>query len=132
MPPETNDRPTAAEWKVLKIVYELGSCAAREVVEQAQESDGWSASTVKTLLRRLVDKGHLKARRIGTSFLYRPSRPIHTELRSSADALLARATEGAMGPLLQYLVKRSQLSDEELDQLQELIDRQRQEGRSDG
>ena len=132
MPPEPNDRPTAAEWKVLKIVYELGSCAAREVVEQAQATDGWSTSTVKTLLRRLVDKGHLKARRIGTSFLYRPSRPIHSELRSSADALLERATEGAMGPLLQYLVKRSQLSDQELDQLQELIDRQRQEGRSDG
>ncbi|MBK8974889.1 MAG: BlaI/MecI/CopY family transcriptional regulator [Planctomycetes bacterium] len=132
MSPEANDRPTAAEWKVLKIVYELGSCAAREVIERAQASGGWSASTVKTLLRRLVDKGHLRARRIGTSFLYRPSRPIHTELRSSADALLARATEGAIGPLLQYLVQRSRLSDEELDQLQESIDRQRQEGRGDG
>lgn len=122
---DPNERPTSAEWKVLKIVFELGSCAAREASEVAAEAHGWSQSTVKTLLRRLVDKGHLKARRVGTSFLYRPSKSIHTVLRDSADELLDQATEEAVGPLIQYLVRRSKLSSDELDALQVLIDRQR-------
>ncbi|MEO0479022.1 MAG: BlaI/MecI/CopY family transcriptional regulator [Planctomycetota bacterium] len=128
---DRNERPTAAEWKALKIVFELGSCAARDVAEQAEAAHGWSQSTVKTLLRRLVDKGHLKTRRVGTSFLYRPSRSIHRALRDSADQLLEQATDGAMGPLLQYLVRQSPLSRDELDELQALIDQRRQDCEAD-
>ena len=84
MTPQKLEPPTAAEWKILKSVFERGSCAAREVIEDAEQQHGWSASTVKTLLRRLVDKGHLRTRRVGTSFLYRPSRSVHKALRESA------------------------------------------------
>ena len=57
-PPE---EPTAAEWKVLLTVWESGPLAARDVVDALEAETGWSTSTVKTLLRRLVDKGHLDA-----------------------------------------------------------------------
>ena len=117
-----HDPPTTAEWRILKIVFELGACAARDVTLAAGERFGWSQSTVKTLLRRLVDKGHLQTEAVGSSFRYRPSRPIHKALRESADQLLEQATDEAMGPLLQYLVKQSRLSREDLDALRTLID----------
>lgn len=125
MAPDKLDPPTAAEWKILKAVFERGSCAARDVIADAEARHGWSASTVKTLLRRLVDKGHLRTRRVGSSFLYRPSRSIHRTLRDSADQLLDQAVDGAVGPLLQYLVRKSRLSTAELDELRRLIDDQR-------
>lgn len=127
MAPDKLDPPTAAEWKILKVVFERGSCGAREVVEDAERQHGWSPSTVKTLLRRLVDKGHLRTRRVGSSFLYRPSRSVHRALRESADQLLDQAVDGAMGPLLQYLVRKSRLSADELDELRALIETRRAE-----
>ena len=117
--------PTAAEWKILKVVLERGPCAARDVIEHSEQQHGWSASTVKTLLRRLVDKGHLLTRRVGSSFLYRPSRSVHKTMRESADQLLEQTVDGAAGPLLQYLVKKSRLSSRELDELRALIDARR-------
>jgi hypothetical protein len=67
MPPKHLDPPTSAEWKILKAVFERGACGAREIIDDAESLHDWSASTVKTLLRRLVEKGHLRTRRVGTS-----------------------------------------------------------------
>lgn len=125
MAPTRPDRPTEAEWRILKIVHEHGTCAAREVIAVAAAHWSWSASTVKTLLRRLVDKGHLSARAVGSSLLYRPKGSIQRSLRESADRLIDQTVDGAMGPLLQYMVKKSRLSERDLEALRELIDEQR-------
>lgn len=128
MPPEDPDAPTPAEWKVLKIVFDAGSCAARDVVEAGEASFGWSQSTAKTLLRRLVDKGHLTTKRVGNSFLYKPSRSARRTLFRAADTLLDHAAEGTIAPLLAYMVKKSKLTDQELADLRRLLDER--EGRS--
>jgi len=126
MSPERREEPTAAEWKVLKAVHERGPSATRELL-QALVGEGWSDSTIKTLLRRLVDKGHLRTKRVGSSFLYSAKRSALGTLRRAGDALLERANEGTVGPLLAHLVKRSRLSDSELDELRALIDEKRRE-----
>ena len=120
--PTGADAPTPAEWKILRIVHVQDSCAARQVVATAAESFGWSASTVKTLLRRLVDKGHLQTERVGNSFLYSPSESALKLLCRAADGLLANAIDDAVGPLLAYMVKKSSLTQADLNDLRDLLD----------
>lgn len=120
--PDSANAPTPAEWKILRIVHDLEPCAARDVVATAAEAFGWSASTVKTLLRRLVSKGHLDTKRVGNSFLYSPTRSALKMLCREADGLLANAVENAVGPLLAYMVKKSSLSKSDLDDLRVLLD----------
>lgn len=117
-----SDSPTPAEWKILRIVHELEACAARDVVAVAAEGFGWSTSTIKTLLRRLVDKGHLETQRVGNSFLYSPTSSALKLLCREADGLLANAVKDAVGPLLSYMVKQSKLSKSDLDDLRALLD----------
>ena len=118
-----NEPLTPAEWKVMKIAWQLKSCAARDVYQEAGKLHDMSASTVKTHLRRLVEKGFLATTRVGNSFLYRPSRPALGSLYTAADRLLENALHGTTGPLLAYMVKKSKLSGDELDQLRELLAR---------
>ena len=113
---------TAAEWKVMKIVWRLKSCAARDVYEEAGQAFGWAPSTTKTLLRRLVDKGHLTATAVGTSYLYRPARPAWQSIAGAADTLLDNTLEGMDGKLLAYMVKKSRLTSDDLAQLRALLD----------
>ena len=122
MPNEPSEPLAPAEWKVMNIVWRRKRCAARDVCEEANREHGWAPSTVKTLLRRLVEKGHLQTTQVGNSFLYRPTRPALRALERAADALLRNALEGTVGPLLAHMVKRSQLSDEELAELRALLD----------
>ena len=99
-----------AEWKVMRIVWRLEPCAARDVVAAAREAHGWSPSTVKTLLRRLVDKRQLKTRRIGNSFLYRPSKPPLGSLLRAADKLLENTLDGTTGPFAAKIAKPPNVS----------------------
>src|SRR6476620_1087845 len=98
---------TAAEWKVMGIAWRLKRCAAREVYVEAGRRYGWAPTTVKTLLRRLVDKGYLTTEQVGNIFLYRPARSALKALYGAADALLENALEGTSGPLLSYMVSKS-------------------------
>jgi BlaI family transcriptional regulator, penicillinase repressor len=120
---------TAAEWKVMNIVWRRKSCAARDVCDDAGREFDWSPSTVKTLLRRLVEKGYLQTTQVGNSFLYRPVRPALSALRRAADALLQNALDGTVGPLLAHMVKSSRLSPEEVAQLRALLDEHAKENR---
>ncbi len=112
----------AAEWKVMRIVWQRKSCAARDVYQETARQYGWAPSTAKTLLRRLVEKGYLQVKRIGNSFLYRPAEPAIKTLAGAADTLLGHALEGTVGPLLIHMVKSSNLSAEEFAQLKALLD----------
>ncbi|MHC4822833.1 MAG: BlaI/MecI/CopY family transcriptional regulator, partial [Planctomycetota bacterium] len=82
-----------------------------------------STSTVKTLLRRLVDKGHLRARAVGNSFLYSTARSPMRSLKRAGDSLLEHTSEATVGPLLAHLVTRGGLSQGDLQELKELVDR---------
>ena len=128
MPREPSEPLTPAEWKVMNVVWRRKRCAARDVCDEAGREHGWAASTVKTLLRRLVDKGYLQATQVGNSFLYQPARPALQALRRAADALLQNALEGTVGPLLAHMVRRSQLSPGELAELRALLDERRGAG----
>jgi predicted transcriptional regulator len=118
-----------AEWKVMKIVWRRGRAAARDVIAEASSAHDWRPSTIKTLLKRLVDKGHLKTTRVGNSFLYEPVEAPLPALQRAGDTLLDHAVEGLAGPLLVHLVKRSRLSAEELAELRALLDAKRGRGR---
>ena len=125
MAKEKPESLTAAEWKVMKIVWQLKTAAARDIYELAGQESGWAASTVKTLLRRLVEKGFLTYSQVGNSYLYRPARPALKSLLAAADTLLANALDGTVGPLLAYMVRRSKLTKEELEQLKELLEEEK-------
>lgn len=122
MAPRTPEDPTPAEWQVLSLVWKAGSLPTREIITSLQAETDWSTSTIKTLLRRLVDKGHLKTRAVGNGFVYSAARSPQSALRRAGEALLDRAHDTTVAPLLAHLVKKSGLGSEDLAELRDLID----------
>ena len=126
MSPEERKDLSRAEWKVMKVVWELRKAMAREVYTIAGRQHSWTPATVKTILKRLVDKGYVTTTPVGNGFVYRPALPALSTLKSAADALMTNAVEGATGPLLAHMVERSSLSEDDLDSLRKLIDAKKQ------
>ena len=123
----SSDPLAPSEWKVMKIVWQLKSCVARDVYTRAGEEFGWTPNTVRTLLSRLVDKGFLKTTQVGNCFVYRPARSFSRSLFDAADDLLGKTVAGRTGPLLSYMLKKSELSREEISELRSLLDQQEEE-----
>ena len=102
---------------------------------EAGKSLGWAPTTAKSVLRRLVEKGHLTTTQVGNSFLYQPADSAVKSLLAAADMLLDNVLEGTTGLVLSHMVEKSQLSDEELVKLRALLDsrtpKSKKKGRSE-
>ena len=121
-----------AEWKVMKVVWELRKGMAREIYTIAGKEHSWTPATVKTILKRLVDKGYISTTPVGNGFVYRPAASPFSAFRAAADDLIANVVEGVSGPLLAHLVERAPLSEADLDTIQLLIERKKQSLRDRG
>lgn len=54
-----------AEWEVMRIIWTLDEVKSSEIIDQLSEKMSWTESTIKTLIRRLVDKGLVKIKKKG-------------------------------------------------------------------
>lgn len=123
------ERPelSRAEWVVMQAVWRAvegePEITAREVLPDIQRKRKWHFSTAKTMLDRLVAKGYLASRLRGKTCFYRPLVSQEHATRKSVASYLDSVLDGAFGPLLAYLAERRQLSREELDQLEQLIEK---------
>ena len=54
---------SSAEWEVMRVLWAKGQATSSEIIEILAKKLDWSASTVKTLIGRLADKGYLTSQR---------------------------------------------------------------------
>lgn len=114
---------TEAEWAIMRVVWEHEPCAAGTVQEALEKTKGWAYSTVKTTMDRMVEKGFLKIERIRNLQLF-SSRISEVEARRGEfRRMLKRAFDGALTPMMQFLIEHEGLSPEEASQLRGLMEK---------
>jgi predicted transcriptional regulator len=114
------------ERQIMDILYQRGQATAAEVM--AALSDPPSNSAVRSLLRILEEKGHVRHVKKGMRYLYRPVQPrqsaAHSVLKQVLHTFFGGSVEKAVTTLLS--APDSRLSDAELERLAELIARSRE------
>jgi predicted transcriptional regulator len=115
---------SSAEWKIMRIIWEERKAMTREIYTIAAERHDWSPATVKTMLRRIAEKGYIHVKQIGNGFIYRPAVPSLGIVKKAVETLLDNAVEGT-GPLLVQLVEDAALTSDDLDSLQQMIEQKR-------
>jgi predicted transcriptional regulator len=113
------------EWAILRVVWDREPCAAPTVQEVLQESKGWAYTTVKTMMDRMVRKGLLKTERVRNLYMYRSAITRAQAQRSELLRTAKRAFEGAMTPMMQFLIASEKLSEEDYGNLEQLIQNRR-------
>ena len=121
---------TEGEWIIIQTVWELEPCAAPTVQEALQRRKNWAYSTVKTMMDRMVDKGLLETERIRNLMLYSSAITRSQAQKGEVMRMLKRAFDGALTPMLQFLIENQQLSEEELQGLEDLIKKRRDKEKS--
>ena len=111
----------------MDVVYRQGQATAAEVLDALPDPPSYSA--VRALLRVLEEKGHLRHRRDGARYVFLPTVPRETARRSALARVVQTFFGGSTEAAVAALIDQSSLSDADLDRLQDLIDRARQEGR---
>lgn len=116
-------RPTLAksELEVARIVWSLGKATVRQVCEALPEERRLGFKTVQTYLRRLEAKGYLRTHREGRSNVYTPCVRPSRVVRDVVEDFVKRLFDGETLPLFQHLIHDRGLTEEEIEQLEEIL-----------
>jgi predicted transcriptional regulator len=119
---------TRRERQIMDILYQRGRATAGEVLEAL--ADQPSYSTVRTQLRVLEEKGHVRHEDQGLRYVYMPAVPRRAARKSALRHLVVTFFDGSAEKVVQALLggEATQLSDKELDRISELVARARKEG----
>jgi BlaI family penicillinase repressor len=123
-----NPELTEAEWAIIQAVWENEPCAAPAVQEKLQNRKDWHYSTVKTLMDRMVDKGLLTTERIRNLILYRSAITRVQAQKGEIMRAVKRAFDGALTPMMQFMLDEHNLSQKQLAELESLIKKKRSRG----
>ena len=111
------NEPSPRELDVLKALWGLGSGSVREVHERMCPDGELAFNTVQTLLRIMEDKGLIRHRAVGRTFVYEP---IYSRDRVTA-RLLHRVFDGALAQAVLSLLPAKDATEAELRGLERMI-----------
>ena len=110
----------------MDVVYAAGRATAKEIEERMPDAP--TCATVRTLLRVLLEKGHLKHRQEGRAIVYEPVKPADSTagsaLRRLVDVFFSGSAERVVSSLLDGRGKAP--SAEELERMEQMIRAARQ------
>ena len=116
------------ERQIIDILYRRGRATAAEVMADLPGDPSYS--TVRTQLRVLEEKGHVRHDQDGQRYVYSPALPRGTVRRSALKHLVETFYEGSVEQAVAALLggEGSRLTDEQLDRIEDLIKKARKEG----
>src|SRR5437762_12924208 len=116
------------ERQIMDILYRRGRATANEVMEELSGTPNYS--TVRTQLRVLEEKGHVRHEEEGLKYVYLPALPRRTARKSALRHLVDTFFDGSAEKAVAALLggEGARLSEDELDRIAELIAKARKDG----
>lgn len=122
-----SDPLSRRERQIMEILYQRESATANEVLAAMPVS--LSSSAIRTMLRILEEKGHIRHTQEGLRYVYFPVHPQQNLARHALSHMVQTFFGGSVERVVAALVSPDdgKLSREELDRLSELIEQARAE-----
>ena len=117
------------ERQIMDILYRRGRATAGEVMEQLPGDPSYS--TVRTQLRVLEDKGHVRHEEEGLRYVYVPAVPRHAARKSALRHLVDTFFDGSAEQVVAAVLggESARLTDEELNRIAAMVAKARKEGK---
>lgn len=112
-----------SEYRFCLILWEHEPIKSGELVKLCREQLGWKPTTTYTVIKRLSERGILKNENTMVSSLVSKDEVQAAEI----DELVDKTFEGSLPAFIAAFVRHQKLSSRDIDQVQQMIDRFREE-----
>ena len=110
-----------SEIKVMEIIWEKGPLSAKEISLIAADSIGWNKNTTYTVIKKLEAKGFI--RRDEPGFICTPLVSREQMQKQETESLINRFFGGSKKALFSALIDKEDLTEEQAEELQRIIDK---------
>ena len=105
----------------MQVLWENGACSLMEIVAQMEKKTKWSKSTCATMLRRMTEKGVIGYEMKGKTKYFYPIVQKDEVIMPETKSFLGRIYDGSIGAMMSTLVKQGDLSEKDMDELEEIL-----------
>jgi len=112
---------TDLENDVMKVVWTSGPCSVEAVHQVIARSRDVKETTVRTLLRRLEQKGYLRHEAEGRAYIYHAVEPSHSLAARAVRQIIDRFCHGSVEELVSGMVDAHVLTPAELKRLEQFV-----------
>ena len=121
---------TPGELEVMQVLWAKGPLKPAELLEHLDRA--MTNAALRSVLRVLLEKGHLTRRKVGKAYFYRPKRSAQASLKKMAGQLADIFFSGSKTGLIAQLIKTEELSDDDIRELQRIAESKGGSNRSTG
>lgn len=116
-----------SEWEVMKIIWDKKEVTSNEIIEELKDKKEWKAATVKTLISRLLNKEAISFNKKGKEYIYYPLIEEEKTVIEESMSFINRVFNGSVSDLLLNFVKSEKLTEEDIDELKEILNSKNKE-----
>ena len=110
------------EMEVLNHVWDLGEATVKQVSKRILEDREVAYTTIMTVMKNLAEKGLLKYRKDGVTYVYSPAQKPESVRSNIITDLMKKAFKGSPKELVQALVNSDDLTAKDLTEIKSMID----------
>ena len=114
--------PTERELQILKVLWEAGEASVHDVYVALRDELGIVQNTVQAFLRTMEQKGLVRHRTEGRTFVYRAVKPREQTEKHIVGGVLERLFDGAVDALVAQALTVKRPSEDEIERLRTMLD----------
>lgn len=114
-----------AEFEVMDVIWKYAPISTNEITDRLAKVKEWSPKTIYTMLSRLEKKGVIVHEKESRVFVYTPCVRKEDYIEAESRTLANRFFDGAMSQMVVNFLDQRDLSSEDLDELQCILDKKR-------
>lgn len=113
---------TKTEEKIMQIIWNLGKCLVRDIIEQLPDEPKPPYNTISSVVRLLEGKGFLGFKAYGKTHEYFALISKDEYKQFTFKKVFADYFDNSAESLLSFMVRKENLSKEEIENLKKIID----------
>lgn len=114
---------SAAEWQIMRVIWTLHQATSRQIIDSLAQKNNWKEATIKTLLRRLVQKKVLQTTTEKRSFVYHPLINEQETIDLMTADVFQKICQMHVGAALLSLIQQFPLTKNDIEKLQKALNR---------
>ncbi|QQE12275.1 BlaI/MecI/CopY family transcriptional regulator [Planctomycetota bacterium] len=106
---------------IMRVLWVRGEAGASEVHAALEAEHGLALTTIKTMLRKMEDRGLVSHREQGRQFIYKPAIEESEARAGMVVDLVKRMFSGDSAALVNHLIEAGEIDVDEIDELKSRI-----------
>ncbi|MDU5723205.1 MAG: BlaI/MecI/CopY family transcriptional regulator [Clostridium butyricum] len=110
-----------SEWTIMEIIWQNSHCTAMFIIKKLENSTDWKPKTIKTLIRRLVDKGVVGYEQEGREYKYYSLVDESECKKNEGISFLKRVYGGSLKAMMLNFLESDDVSQNDIDDLRKYL-----------